>query len=71
MLMSLAGWDMTALGHDGILAGTMSLDTKDEDLTQEPGDLETTVEMASHRLGQHCPRSLSAAKTLIASLSLR
>lgn len=63
-------WNMTILGHDGVLAGSMSLDSEDGDLTQ-PEELETAVEKASHRLGQHRPRGPSAAETLIVSLSLR
>lgn len=34
MLMSLARWDMAVLGHDRVLAGTMSVDLEDGDLTQ-------------------------------------
>lgn len=43
--MSLARWDMAVLCHDRVLAGTTFLDIEDGDLTQELGDLDTTVEM--------------------------
>ena len=52
--MSLDRWDLTILGHDGVLSGSMSPDFEDGDT--EPEVLETTVEKASHRLGQHRPR---------------